>query len=129
MFHGEFGLNCGVAGEIPWVCVCRDSRYVVGDGASRECVESDDILMLGSLILSIFKRRESLFLLGLLRNVPFFNNLASTLSFRWSLVMSLKIVIFITSLLKNQLSNMIQSKRLLGRVLGLLDSSISSRHS
>ena len=82
MFHGEFGLNCSVAGEIPCVCVCIHSRYVVGDATSRECVESDDIRMLGSLVLSLFKRRESLFLLGLLRNVPFFNNLSSTLSCR-----------------------------------------------
>ena len=67
--NGEFGLNCGVASEIPWVCVCIDSRYVMGDAASGECVESDDIFILGSLILSIFKRRESLSLLGLLSNV------------------------------------------------------------
>ena len=47
--NGEFGLNCGAASEIPWVCVCIDSRYVVGDAASGECVESDDIFILGSL--------------------------------------------------------------------------------
>ena len=44
-------------------------------------MESDVIFILGSLILSMFKRRESLSLLGLLSNVPFFNNL-STLSCR-----------------------------------------------
>ena len=80
--NGEFGLNCGVASDIPWVCVCIDSRYVVGDAAGGECVGSDDIFILGSLILSLFKRRESLSL-GLLSNVPFFNNL-STLSCRRS---------------------------------------------
>ena len=69
-----FGLYCGVASEIPYVCVCIDSRNVVGDAAGGECVESDDIFILGSLILSLFKRRESLSLLGLLSNVPFFNN-------------------------------------------------------
>ena len=40
--------------------------------------------------LSLFKRKESLSLLGLLSNILFFNNL-STLSCRRSLVMSLKI--------------------------------------
>ena len=29
--NGEFGLNCSVAGEIPWVCVCIDSWCDVGD--------------------------------------------------------------------------------------------------
>ena len=71
----EFWLNCGVASDkgicIPWVCVGIDSRYVVGGAAGRERVESDDIFILGSLILSLFKRRESLPLLGLLSNVPF----------------------------------------------------------
>ena len=67
--NGEFGLNCGVASKIPWVCVCIDSQYVVGDPASGECVESDVIFILGSLFLSMFKRRESLSLLGLLSNV------------------------------------------------------------
>ena len=52
--NGEFGLNCGVASEIPWVCVCMDSRYVVGDAAGGECVVSKDIFILGSLILSLF---------------------------------------------------------------------------
>ena len=99
--NGEFGLNCGVASNkgicIPWVCVWIDSRYVVVDSPGGECVESDDIFILGSLVLSLFKRRESLSLLALLRNFPFFNNLSS-LSCRWSLVMSLKIGVFITSL-------------------------------
>ena len=53
----------------------------MGDAAGGECVESHDIFILGSLILYIFKRRESLSLLDLLSNVPFFNNL-STLSCR-----------------------------------------------
>ena len=61
--NGEFGLNCGVASEIPWVCVSIDSPYVVGDAASGECVESDVIFICGSLILSMFKRKESLSLL------------------------------------------------------------------
>ena len=87
--NGEFGLNCGVASEIPWLCVCIDSRYAAGDAAGGEFVESNDIFILGSLILSLFKRKKSLSLLGLLSNVPFFNNL-STLSCRRSLVMSLK---------------------------------------
>ena len=95
--YGEFGLNCGVASDkgicISWVCVCIDSRYVVGDAAGGKCVESDDIFTLGWLILSLFKRRESLSILGLLSNVPFFNNL-STLSCRRSLVMFLKIGVF-----------------------------------
>ena len=69
----------------------------MGDAAGGECVESDDIFIPGLLILSLFKRRESLSLLGLLSNDPFFNNL-STLSCRRSLVMSLKIGVFITSL-------------------------------
>ena len=66
----EFGLNYGVANDkgicIPWVCVGIDSPYVVGDAAGGECVESDDIFILGSLILFLFKRKESLPLLGLL---------------------------------------------------------------
>ena len=70
--NGKFGLNCGVASDkgicIPWVCASIDSRYVVGDSAGEECLESDDIFILESLILSLFKRRESLSLLGLLRN-------------------------------------------------------------
>ena len=37
-----------------------DSRYVVDDAAGGGCVESDDIFILGLLILSLFKRRESL---------------------------------------------------------------------
>ena len=93
----EFGLYCGVASEISCVCVCIDSRNVVGDAAGGECVESNDIFILGSLILSLFKRRGSLSVLGLLKNVQFFNNL-STLSCSRSLVMSLKIGVFITSL-------------------------------
>ena len=71
----EFGWNCGVASDkeicIPWVCVGMDSRYVVGDAAGGECVKSDDIFILVSLILSLFRRRESLPLLDLLSNVPF----------------------------------------------------------
>ena len=51
--NGEFGLNCGVASKIPWVCVCIDSWYAVGDAASGECVESDDIFILGSLFFFI----------------------------------------------------------------------------
>ena len=88
----EFGWNCGVASKkgicIPWVCVGKNSWYVVGDAADGECVERDDIFILESLTLSIFKRRESLPLLGLLSNVSCSNNL-STLSYRRSLVMSL----------------------------------------
>ena len=61
----------------------------MGDAAGGECVKSDDIFILGSLILYLFKRRESLPLLGLLSNVSFFNNL-STLSCRRSLVISFK---------------------------------------
>ena len=99
--NSEFGLNCGVASDkgicMPWVCVCIDSWYTVGDAADGECVESDDIFIPGLLILSLFKRRESLSLLGLLSNDSFFNNL-SALSCRRSLVMSLKIGVFITSL-------------------------------
>ena len=73
----EFGLYCGVASEISCVCVCIDSRNVVGDAAGGECVESDDIFILGSLVLSLFKRRESLSLLGLLSNVPFITGSSS----------------------------------------------------
>ena len=65
----NFGWIAVFASEIPWVCVCIDSRYALCGAASGECVESDDIFVLGSLILSIFKRRESLSLLGLLSNV------------------------------------------------------------
>ena len=76
--NGEFGLYCCVASDkgicIPWVCVCMDSQYAVGDAADGDCVESDDIFILGSLILSLFKYRESLSLLALFSNVPFFNN-------------------------------------------------------
>ena len=61
------------------VYVCIDNQCVVGGSAGGECVESDYIFILESLILSLFKRRESLSLLGLLSNFPFFNNL-STLS-------------------------------------------------
>ena len=50
-----------------------DSQYAVGDAAGGECVESDDIFLLGSLILSLFKHRESLSLLALFSNVSFFN--------------------------------------------------------
>ena len=103
---------------------CIDSQDGVGDAVGRELVESDDIFILGLLILSLFIRRESLSLLGLLThlmplvsnhrlsnvfrgyrrrpmarngliNVPFFNNL-STLSCKRSLVMSLKIGVFLT---------------------------------
>ena len=65
---GEFGLNYGIASDkricIPGVCACIDSRDVVGATAGGECVESVDIFVLGSLILSLFIRSESLFLLG-----------------------------------------------------------------
>ena len=57
---GEIGLNCGVASDkgirIPWVCVCIDIRGIVGDAAGGECVESVDIFIIGSLILSLFIR-------------------------------------------------------------------------
>ena len=33
--NGEFVLNCGVASDIPWVCVCIDSWYAVGDASLR----------------------------------------------------------------------------------------------
>ena len=76
--NGEFGLYCFVASDkgicIPWVCVCMDRQYAVGDAAGGECVESNDIFILESLILSLFTRRESLSLLTLFSNVPFFNN-------------------------------------------------------
>ena len=88
------------------------SRYIVGDAAGGECVESHDIFILGSLILSLFKRRESLSLLVLLSNVPFFNNL-STLSCRRSFVMSLKIGVSITSLCIALISARLQWFRIL----------------
>ena len=57
---GKIGLNFGVASDkgicIHWVCVCIDSRGVVGDAAGGECVESVDIFIIGSLILSLFIR-------------------------------------------------------------------------
>ena len=90
--EGEFGLNCGVASDkgvwIPWVCVCIDSRYVVSDAASGECVESADIF--GSLVLSLF----ILISTGLIKGL--FNNL-STLSCKQSLLISLKIGAFTAS--------------------------------
>ena len=43
----------------------------MGDAAGGEFVESDDIFILGSLILFTFKRRETFSLLGLLSNVHF----------------------------------------------------------
>ena len=43
---------------------------IVGDAAGGECVESIDIFIIGSIILSLFIRSESLSLLGLLSNVP-----------------------------------------------------------
>ena len=43
---------------------------IVGDAAGGECVESIDIFIIGSIILSLFVRSESLSLLGLLSNVP-----------------------------------------------------------
>ena len=99
--YSELGLNWGIASEkgtcVPRICVCIDSRYVAGDAADGESVESDDIFTLGSLILSLLVRRESLSLLVLSSNVPFFDNL-STLSCKRSLVMSLKIVVFVTCL-------------------------------
>ena len=70
---------------------------VVGDASGGECLETDDIFILGSLMFSLFIRRESLSLLGLLSNVPFFNN-SSTLSCKRSFVMSLTIRAFLTSL-------------------------------
>ena len=62
----------------------------MGNAAVGECVESDYIFILGLLILYLFTRRESLSLLSLLSNVPFFNDL-STLCCKRSSVMSLKI--------------------------------------
>ena len=56
-----------------------DSCYVVGDAPGGEYMESNDIFILGSLILSLFKSREPLSPSSLLSNVPFSNNL-STLS-------------------------------------------------
>ena len=70
---------------------------IVGDAAGGECVESIDIFIIGSIILSLFIRSESLSLLGLLSNVPSFSNL-SIPSCKRSLVMSLKIGVFVTSL-------------------------------
>ena len=70
-----------------------DIRDVVGDAAGRECVESDDIFILGSLILSPFIRRESLSLLDLFSNVPLFNNLP-TLSCKLSFAMCNKIILW-----------------------------------
>ena len=66
----------------------------MGDAVGGESVESNDIFILRSLILSLFIRRESL---SLLSNVPFFNNL-STLSCKRSLAMFFKVGVFITSL-------------------------------
>ena len=62
--YNELRLNWGIASEkgtcIPRICVCVESRYVAGDAADGESVESDDIFTLGSLILSLLIRRESL---------------------------------------------------------------------
>ena len=52
---GELWLKRGVASDkricIPEVCVCRDDK---GDAAGGECVENDDIFIVGSLILFLF---------------------------------------------------------------------------
>ena len=41
----------------------------MGDAGGGECVEANDIFILGSLILSLFIRRESVSLLGLLIHI------------------------------------------------------------
>ena len=113
---GEFRKTCGVASNketcIPWLWVYIDSRGVVGDAAGGECVESVDIFIIGSLILSLFIRSVSLFHLGLLSNVPFFSNL-SILSCKWSPVISLKTGVFVTSLCIALISARLGSFRIL----------------
>ena len=74
----EFGWNCGVASDKTnfyfLVCFYIDSLDVVGDAVDGECVEANDIFILGSLILSLFISRESLSLLGLLIHImPLFS--------------------------------------------------------
>ena len=74
----EFGWNCGVASDKTnfyfLVCFYIDSLDVVGDAVDGECVEANDIIILGSLILSLFISRESLSLLGLLIHImPLFS--------------------------------------------------------
>ena len=89
-----------------------DSQCVVGDATGGECVESIDIFVIGSLILSLFIYSESLSLLGLLSNVPFYSSL-SILSCKRSFVMSLKIGVFVTSLCVVLISAHLRSFRIL----------------
>ena len=89
--------------NLAWIVVLLATKEflefvsVVGDASGEECLETDHIFILGSLMFSLFIRRESLSLLGLSSNVPFFNN-SSTLFCKRSLVMSLTIRAFLTFL-------------------------------
>ena len=69
---GDFGWDCGVASNktnLYFLSLFLYSLDVVGDAGGGECVEANDIFILGSLILSLFIRRKSLSLLGLLIHI------------------------------------------------------------